>query len=119
MDPDSIKRQLDAMGDGAYLSTDRSPRAHRVVMRSAREFCAELYDIYAQKWPDFYKVWPSQNEFVRRHWPHFIGAARATLARLLGTNLDEKLKIEIHDALIRDHSLAPTRSKILQVKMDI
>ena len=56
---------------------------------------------------------------VRQYWPVFIEEARATLARLLGENVDEKLKAQIFDALIRDQSLVPTRKGAIQVRMDI
>ena len=102
-----------------HYSTRNVPRAHYLVMKTAREFAGELHEVYSGKWPDFHKAYPSQNAFVRKYWPAFIEEARATLARLLGENIDEKLKKEIYDALIRDQSLAPTRKGALQVRMDI
>jgi hypothetical protein len=107
------------MEDDTYLTGDNSPRAHRLVARVAKEFTAEMYDIYARKVPTFRELWPSENEFVRQHWHYFIQEARTRLTQLLTTNLDQKLKDEIHDALVRDYSLAPHRRNLPQVKMDI
>lgn len=114
---EKIKQMVNAAGDGAYLSSSSSPRAHRIVMKVAREFCGEMYEIYAKKWPDFYAAFPSENAFVRKFWPHFCGAARATLAQMLGGNYDEKLKREIHDGLIKDASLIASRSHVPQIDL--
>jgi len=114
-----VRAKLRAAGDGAYVSTNNSPRAHRIVARSAKAYCAELYEVYASRWNDFYAAFPSQNDFVRTFWPHFIGHARTTLAGMLATNISEDLKAAIHDGLIRDQSLASTRRHVPQVKMDI
>lgn len=119
MTPDDLLAKLRAAGPGARITDDNSPRAHRVVARSAKAYCAELYEVYASRWPDFYKAFPSQNDFVRAHWAHFIGHARATLARMLATKIDEDLKKVIHDGLIRDQSLAPTRKHVPQIKVDL
>jgi uncharacterized protein with NRDE domain len=107
------------MTESFHITSDSSPRAHRLVSRIAKEMCAELYVTYARKWPDFYKTWPSENAFVRAHWHFFVEEARATLARLLNSNIREDLKEEIFEALIRDQSLQPTRQGSIQVRMDI
>lgn len=119
MTEDEFRALVSSMGSGATLTTDNSPRAHRVVARSAKAFCAELYEVYASKMPGFYAAFPSQNDFVRAYWAHFIGVARATLARTLATNIAEDLKATIHDGLIRDQSLAATRRHVPQIKMDL
>lgn len=118
MNQDEFEAMLKANPD-SHVSTIGGPRAHRVVVRSAKEFAAELYEVYASRWPGFYTRWPSQNDFVRQHWPYFIEEARATLARLLAGDLPDRLKAEIYDGLIKDHSLAGTRAHVPQVRMDI
>lgn len=115
----TVRAQLEVAGPGAALSTVSGPRAHRIVMRSARKFCEELYQVYARKMPGFYAAFPSENDFAKRFWPHFIGVARATLARSLESNLSDDLKNEIYDALIRDQSLAASRRHVPQIKMDL
>lgn len=107
------------MTESLRFTSDNSPRAHRIVTRTAKEFAAELHEQYSLRWPAFASTWPSQNDFVRTHWHFFIEEARATLARLLSTNLREDLKEEIYDGLIRDQSLVPTRKGLTQVKLDI
>ncbi len=119
MNHDEFKALITSMGPGTRLTRDNSPRAHRVVARSAKEFCAELYATYATKWPGFRDAFPSENDFVRTYWAHFIAPARATLARMLATNIAEDLKATIHDGLIRDQSLAATRRHVPQIKMDL
>ena len=114
---DQIKKLLQDAGDGAYLSNSSQPRAHKVVMKVARSFCGELYEVYASRKPGFYEAFPSQNEFIRQYWIYFIGAARATLAQMLASNIDDDLKKIIHDGLIKDASLASTRKHVPQIDL--
>lgn len=119
MNDDEFRALIRSMGPGAKLTSDNSPRAHRVVVRSAKNFCAELYDAYATKWPGFREAFPNENDFVRAFWAHFIAPARATLSKMLASNIPEDLKATIHDGLIRDQSLAATRRHVPQIKMDL
>jgi len=47
--------------------------------------------------------------FVDRNWPRCIPFARATLARLLTTPIDEKVKESIMEVLVKDASLVRGR----------
>lgn len=47
--------------------------------------------------------------FLELKWPELIEDARTTLARMLGGNISEELKMQIHDALVKDNGLRMAR----------
>lgn len=116
---DLIKELLAKAGDGAYISNNNGPRAHRLVMRQAKEFCIALHEKFCMQLPGFAQKWPDPEAFAKCFWPHFCAEARATLAQLLASTMNERLKEQIHDGLMKDHSLAHTRDNIPQVRMDV
>ena len=65
---------------------------------------------------EFHAQYPDREAYVSKCWPLYLQAARATLAQLLTTNMDENLKSQIHDALIRDATLRRGREGVLQMK---
>ena len=113
-----LKEMLRLAGDGAYVSAENKPRAHRQVMQIAKEMCLALYEQFAKN-DEFYKAWPNAYSFAKQFWPHFCDEARATMAKILASNENQGLKDSCYDALIKDHSLAPSRKNVPQVRMDI
>jgi hypothetical protein len=81
---------------------------HPLLRKTAQEMAASLYEDLATN-PVWYaqakKEGLSQDKFISLKWGVLLEDARATLAQLLATSLNERLKSEISDALILDHSL--------------
>jgi hypothetical protein len=94
----------------------KGAHAHKLVAKTAQEMAQEIYEKNAGKSNDFYAQYPDAQAYISSCWPLYLDAARATLAQLLTTNLDESLKSEIHDALIRDATLRRGREGALQMK---
>lgn len=94
--------------------------AHWRVVKLARGMAQELYEEVMRD-NEVYKQWKLQcpelsPKFLRRRFvelatPGLIESARATLAQLLTTGLDESLKAEIYEALIKDNLLVQGRAK--------
>lgn len=91
---------------------------HRLVSETAKKMAAELFELFAKDntwYKGAQKLNPglsaSQLEamFVKQRWPQLVEDARATLAKLLGTNIAESLKNEIYQALILDNGLRANR----------
>lgn len=88
---------------------------HKMVADTAKAMAAEAiskmlndneaYGAARVKWPDFSKE-EIEATLLQETWPHLVEQARATLARLLATPLDELLKEQISSALILDNTLA-------------
>jgi len=76
----------------------------------------EVYETWASRSDEFYQENRSMEEYVEKCWPLYLDAARATLAQLLTTALDDSLKDQIHDALIKDATLRRGREGVLQMK---
>lgn len=93
----------------------KGAHAHKLVAKTAQEMAQEIYEQNASN-NKFYEEYPDRESYVSACWPLYLDAARATLAQLLATNMDESLKSEIHDALIRDATLRRGREGVLQMK---
>lgn len=95
-----------------------SSHAHWLVRNTAVEMAHELYDTMMTD-NEWYKVWKKQNpgldkseletRFVERNLSQLLPQARATLAGMLRTTVDERLKEEIYQALILDATLVKGR----------
>lgn len=94
-------------GEGAH--------AHKLVAKTAMEMAEEIYERNAAN-NEFYARYPDRADYVSKCWPLYLDAARATLAQLLSSNMDEELKSQIHDALIKDATLRRGREGVLQMK---
>lgn len=94
----------------------KGAHAHKLVAQTAKEMAQEVYEKNAGRSNDFYKEYPDLNGYVENCWALYLDAARATLAQLLTTNLDESLKEQIHEALVRDATLRRGREGVLQMK---
>jgi hypothetical protein len=90
--------------------------AHRLVAKTAMEMAQEVYEKNAGKSNDFYAKYPDRLAYVKECWALYLDAARTTLAQLLSTNIDDVLKDQIHDALIKDATLRRGREGVLQMK---
>lgn len=91
---------------------------HKLVASTAKEIAAAEYERFASKSNTFFAQYKDQDEWVRKGWRYFVVAARTTLAKLLETNMDENLKEEIADALIKDNSLRRGDTMKVQVRND-
>lgn len=96
--------------------------AHKMIVELAKQMAAELYDDLMKD----NKRWAAWKEtltrefaiagaeqiqlmFIEQMYVHQIEPARATLAGLLATPIDEELKASIADALIADAPLREGR----------
>ena len=75
---------------------------HKLIRSTAKEMCGAMYESYASLNDEFYKKYPYQREYIREGWPLFIEEARTTLVKMLSTNISERLKSEIHEAIVQD-----------------
>lgn len=79
---------------------------HWRVKQCAEEMAGAFYELQAHRDNVFYKDhWPSQKDFIRKNWRHFIVTARETLATMLTRDYPQKFKDEIYDALQLDANL--------------
>jgi hypothetical protein len=87
---------------------------HPLVRSTAVEMAGELYDAVMHN-DDLYEQWkkvcpeltPTLCEitFIELLYPRLIEQARATLAKMLATNIPESQKLIIYDALVKDATL--------------
>lgn len=94
----------------------KGAHAHKLVAKTAQEMAQEVYEKNAGRSNEFYEKYPDLEAYVKECWPLYLEAARTTLAQLLSTNMDENLKEEIYEALIRDATLRRGREGVLQMK---
>ena len=94
----------------------KDAHAHKLVAKTAMEMAQEIYEKNAGKSNDFYEKYPDREAYVSSCWGMYLDAARATLAQLLTTNMEDSLKDEIHDALVKDATLRRGREGVLQMK---
>jgi 3-methyladenine DNA glycosylase AlkC len=87
---------------------------HKLIGETAKEMAAATYEFLAKQSDAWYAKNPSQDLWVKQAWPLYIEEARRTLASLLGTNISDDLKDQIHDAIIKDGSLRRGRVGKLQ-----
>lgn len=88
---------------------------HPLIRATAIEMAGDLYDLLMQnnvQWEEWKKLNPDcQNlsqweiRFLELKWPELIEDARTTLAGMLGGSVPEELKVQIHDALVKDNGL--------------
>lgn len=92
---------------------------HPLLRATAIEMAGDLYDLmmknnvqYAE-WkrmhPDLKSAGELEIRFLELKWPELIEDARTTLAGMLAGNASEELKIQIHDALVKDNPLRLAR----------
>lgn len=93
----------------------KGAHAHKLVAKTAQDMAQEIYETLASK-NDFYEKYPDREKYVKECWPLYLDAARATLAQLLAGNMEDRLKAEIHEALLKDATLRRGREGVLQMK---
>ncbi len=91
-----------------------STHCHKMVAKVAQEAAGELYERLMGD-DQFYSEWKRQNpeasaktlerRFIAKNWGKCIPFARATLALMLRSGIDEGLKSEIVEALCLDATL--------------
>lgn len=79
--------------------------AHKLVAETAKKMAAESYDAWATDSNEFYKIYPSQKAYIKAAWSLFVPMARTTLTERLSSNINDDLKEQIADALIKDNAL--------------
>jgi hypothetical protein len=95
---------------------------HRQVADVARELAHELYDKLMGD-PELCALWRARWEgaterereakFVAMHWGKCVPMARATMALLLQSPMDEALKEKVSEALILDATLMRGKAKVV------
>jgi len=105
-------------------SPGKQIHCHVQVAAVAKEATSELYETLMGD-NLMYETWRKQHPgtsdkrlrqlFVDRNWPRCIPFARATLARLLTTPIDEKVKESIMEVLVKDASLV--RGRVTQADL--
>lgn len=105
-------------------SPELGMHVHKLVRKVAIEMAAEIYEDVMKQDNQIYADWkkmcpdlsPERCEamWIELAWPQLVqnGSVRATLARLLTTTLDDDLKREIYDALIKDATLRRGRTDL-------
>jgi len=93
------------------MSGQNNIHCHFLVKKTAMDMAREVYDMYASYSNEFYKENKNQESYAQSSWHLFLEPARATLAKLLTTPIDESLKNDIHHALIQDNALRSGRSE--------
>lgn len=98
----------------------RHQHAHRTVANVAMEAANQHYEVFMGE-NAIYAEWKRLNpgatpeqlrqRYVAKHWGKFVPFARATLACMLRTTTDEKMREEIYEALLLDDSLVRGRGK--------
>ena len=94
----------------------KGAHAHKLVAKTAMEMAQEVYEKNAGRSNDFYEKYPDCEAYVKSCWALYLDAARTTLTQLLTTNMDDNLKQEIYDALVKDATLRRGREGVLQMK---
>lgn len=91
---------------------------HPMIRATAIEMAGELYDLMMknnQQYAEWKRMHPELSiaqleiRFLELKWPELIEDARTTLARMLGSGISEELKMQIHDALVKDNALRHSR----------
>ena len=96
-----------------------SKHAHKMVRETAVGMAGALYDTMMGE-NEWYAAWKAANpgasgeelfrRFLRKNLSKLLPQARATLAGMLATATDERLKEDIYDALLLDKTLIRGRN---------
>lgn len=97
-----------------YAARKRAKYAHPLVAQTAHEMAGSLFEDLMQD-NTAYKDWKAQcpdltpeeleARFIALTAPRLLEQARATLAKLLATSMNEDLKELIYDALVLDNTI--------------
>lgn len=92
---------------------------HKLVAREARKMAQLQWEELATKSNQFYAKNPSVANFVAASWPLYVPVARAILIQMLGSDLLERLKRPIYEAIIAEKSSPGPQYRGLYVPQDI
>lgn len=88
------------------MRTNDNRMVHKLIRSTAKEIAGAYYEIAAGRDNAFYRAWPNQGNFIQCNWQNFIMETRRILATMLANPAhSEKMKEEIHEALILDSQL--------------
>lgn len=75
---------------------------HPRIVHDAKEMAGCFYELERS---DVFRItWPSQDEYVRIKWPHFVSGVRQAYAELLGApNVAEDEKERMYEALVGNY----------------
>lgn len=80
--------------------------AHWLVAKTAKEMAQEVYEANCSASNEFYRRHPDRKAWVEAVYGSLLDQARRALAALLGTSqISEKEKEQVHEALVLDASL--------------
>lgn len=83
---------------------------HELVATTAKEMCRCFYEEAAHD-NDFYRKWPSTDDFLVKRWHMFIQPAREHLAELLHPSKHSMTTQDqrdiIHEALLKNAAVNP------------
>ncbi len=84
---------------------------HELVAETAKDFARAIWEEGASTSNEFYKLWPSQEGFVRVRWQTFIQPAREHLAELLNplnhSMTTPAMREQIHQAILLNAAANP------------
>lgn len=94
---------------------------HELVAETAKAFCRTYYEEAAHD-NDFYRIWPSSDDFLMRRWHMFIQPARNHLAELLHPEkhslTTEEQRATIHEALLKHAAVNPAYNSVEKYLMN-
>jgi hypothetical protein len=83
---------------------------HKLVAQTAKDMCRCYYEEAAHD-NDFYRKWPTSDDFLVRRWHMFIQPARTHLAELLHPSKHSlstpEMRDQIHEALLKQAAVNP------------
>jgi hypothetical protein len=83
---------------------------HKEVKRIAKELAGAAYENFAKE-DKFYKAYPYQIAFIKRHWQNFVPIARSTLLYMLSKpEYTEAMKADIFEIYVKDYELQQVKS---------
>lgn len=114
---DKLAKKMNGRGPKAVLNGRQVVNlqyCHELISDTAKALAGELYAAVMRDNENF-TTWKllcndlpnskCEAEFIKLMWPKMLDDARATLSRMLGTNMNESLKQRIYHALILDGDL--------------
>ena len=88
---------------------------HELVATTAKEMCRAFYEEAAHD-NDFYRKWPSTDDFLMRRWHMFVQPAKLHLAELLHPSKQfmttPEQREQIHDALLKTAATNPAANSV-------
>lgn len=109
-----------ARANTSLRKEQRIAHCHWMIKETAQAMAHECYAAMMQR-NDWYAQWKEaypgrdsdwlEDRWVKWKWGDFIDGARAILAESLSKPMDEDLKFQIYDALLKDNTLIRGRKQ--------